>query len=74
MAFDATPAPPTAWTTASQLTPDQRARYGSYIEAKDEVRAGCEANREARERTEAALRATGGNELAAMGLLLGGSV
>lgn len=72
MPFDATPpAAPTAWSTAADLTPDQHARYGGYVAAKDEVRTSCEANRQRREEAQAALRLTGDDKLAALAVLLG---
>jgi hypothetical protein len=60
----------TAWTTYEELTPDQRERFGGYVLAMDEARRRGEASLRAGERAAAALKATGGDKLAALSMLL----
>lgn len=76
MAFDATSTakPVTAWTTYEELTADQRERFGSYVKAKDEARRAAAANQARNEAAGRALKATGGDKLAALGLMLRGQV
>lgn len=67
------PAPepaPSAFTKHADLTPDQRARYGGYVLAKERAGEACEANRRGNERAAAALNAAGGDKLAALELML----
>jgi hypothetical protein len=66
--------PVTAWTTYADLTPDQRERFGAYVIAKEQVRAAAAANAKHNARADAALKATGGDKLAALSLMLNGGV
>jgi hypothetical protein len=76
MAFDATPTtkPVTTWTTYEELTADQRARFGGYVKACQEVRDRAVHNGIQNARADAALKATGGDKVAALGLMLRGQV
>jgi hypothetical protein len=74
MAYDAQHKPVTAWTTYAELTPDQRARYGAYVLAKEQFTQRAAYNQEQRRRAGEALKATGGDKLAALGLMLNGGV
>ncbi len=65
---------PNAWTTYDELTPDQRARYGEYVRAKDEARAAGIARQRAGDRAAEALGATGGDKGKALLMLIGGKV
>lgn len=68
-------APPVdAWTTYADLTPDQRERFGLYVQAKDEARSRMEANRAANARADAALKAAGGDPQKALAIRLAGGV
>jgi hypothetical protein len=66
--------PVTAWTTYSELSADQRRRFGGYVLAKDEARQAYEHRRETEARADAALKATGGDKQAALALMLAGRV
>lgn len=75
MPFDTTPQAPslTPWTTADELTAEQDARFGDSVRSKDAVRARCDATRQSREAAQRALKATGGDKLSALALMLNGS-
>lgn len=62
--------PVTAWTTYDELTADQRSRYGAAVKARDDFRARAAANQAANARAADALKAAGGDKLAALGALL----
>lgn len=63
-----------AFATYADLTPDQRERFGPYIQAKDEARSRMEATRAANARAAAALKAAGGDPQKALAIRLAGGV
>jgi hypothetical protein len=74
MAYDAQHKPASAFTPHAELTPDQRARYGAYVLAKEQFTQRAAYNADRYRRAGEALKATGGDKLAALGLMLNGGV
>jgi hypothetical protein len=60
----------TAWTRYADLNDAQRAAFGDYIQACEGVRDRAAFNHALRQRSQAALRTTGGDKLAALELLM----